>query len=639
MATKQAFDFSRLRTEVRSQWHEALGPTICVGLPLGAGVAVGRSDWGAFAALGGLAGFYGLNAAYAARLRLVLVVGVVLTIVAPVSGLAGSHAWSAALVVCGVAAMSTFVCRALAVPPPRELLIILAALVSTGVPRDLPGAIGLTAQVGAGALMALVIIAVWALPGRRRAARAPLRAAWTALQVLVDAAASLEVVRRRREAVAAVRTARLAMVTREEGVERSLAAAEVLLPAALSASIDAVVPLAPRWSEAIADLSVGENPGVERCSPTAAAERTLAAGVKAAWGVLNGASALAEPSPHGRRSTVARLRVASARESVVIPVAARVAVAVALGVAIGRALGLEHSYWVALTAAAALQADSFTGLARRSMNRLVGTCVGVVAAAGFFALHPPPAVVAVVAILALWLAEIVIADNYVLGVTFISILALSIYELAAHATSIGAAADARLLDTAIGVGLVVVVRLGLWPRATAARAPQRAAAVLRATAATLAARWLRDASDAEPESRRLEEELLPFLAVTQELRGEPGALGARKEQVAEGIEQLAILALAVPDGREPPSAPDAAALTARLRQLADTLTGKEAGDVDQEPVRLRAYPRMTAAVALLQAALLHVPSRPIPERPSTAPSSLQQPPGERSYQPTAQSGS
>jgi hypothetical protein len=618
MATTKLTDLrSAVRTTVRFRWPGALGPTICVGLPLGVGVAVGHSDWGAFAALGGLAGFYGLNAGYAARLRLVLVVGVVLTIVVPVSGLAGSHAWSAALVVCGVAAISTFVCRALAVAPPRELLIILAALVSTGVPRNLPGTVGLAAQVGAGALLALAIIAVWALAGRGQAERAPSRAAWTALQALVDAAATPGVVRCRREAVAAVRAARLTVVAGAGGVERSVAAAEVLLPAALSASIVAVVPLPPRLSEAIADLGRGENPGVERCSPTAAAERTLAAGATAAWSVLDGASAIVEPSPRGP-GLGARLRLAGAGESVVVPVAARVAVAVGLGVAIGRVLGLEHSYWVALTAAAALQADSFTGLARRSSKRLVGTCAGVVASAAIFALHPVPAVVVVVAIVALWLAEIAIADNYAVAVTFMSILALSVYELAAHGTATGTALDARLLDTAIGVGLVVVVRLVLWPRATASRAPQRAAAVLRAAAATFTAGWSRGPSDAEPERWRLEEQLLPFLAITQELRGEPGALGARQAQAAEGVEQLAMLALAVPPGREPPPAPDAAALTTRLQQLADTLTSEAPANVEQEPVRVRTYPRTSAALALLQAALIGTPGRPIRKGPSTA---------------------
>ena len=241
------------------------------------------------------------------------------------------------------------------------------------------------------------------------------------------------------------------------------------------------------------------------------------------------------------------------------------------------------------------------------------SCGGHHADAGIFALHPLPAVVVAVAIVALWLAEIVIADNYAVAVTFMSILALSVYELAAHGNATGTALDARLLDTGIGVGLVVVVRLVLWPRATAARAPQRAAAVLRAAAATFEARWSRDGSDAEAERWQLEEQLLTFLAIIQELRGEPGALGARQAQAAEGIEQLAMLALAVPPGREPPPAPDTAALTDRLQQLADTLTSEEPADIDQAPVRVRAYPRTTAALALLQTALLGIPSRPIPE--------------------------
>jgi uncharacterized membrane protein YccC len=604
-------DLTRLRAAIRSRWGGALGAAVCVGLPLGVGVAVGHSDWGAFASLGGFAGFYGRTAAYRARLRLVLVVGVVLTTVVPLAGLAGSHTWSAVVVLGGVAAASSFVCRALAVPPPREYLIILAALASSGVPRDLASTVGALAQVGAGALLALAVTAVWALPGRGQAEQAPLRAAWAALRVLIAATASPEVVRCRREAVAAVRAARIAVVARTEHVERSLAAAEVLLPAAVSASLDAATPLAPRWDQAIADLSRGDNPRVERLAPNAAAEATLAAGIRAAWSVLTGTSTIAEPSPRGARATLTRLRLASSRESVVLPIAGRVAIAVGLGVATGRALGLQHSYWVALTAAAALQADSFTGLARRSLNRVFGTCVGVVAAAGFFALHPSLAVVTGVATVAQWLAEIAIADYYALGVTFVSIVALSIYQLATGATSTGSALDARLLDTAIGVGLVVILRLGLWPRATAARAPQRAAAVLQAIAATFEARWQRG-SDAVPERRRLEEQLLPYVAITQELRGEPGPLGARMEQVSEAIEQLAMLALGLPHDRARPPARETAALTARLRQLADALARGEPADVDQVPVRIRGYPRTTAAVALLHAAMLSCELRPTP---------------------------
>jgi uncharacterized membrane protein YccC len=64
-------------------------------------------------------------------------------------------------------------------------------------------------------------------------------------------------------------------------------------------------------------------------------------------------------------------------------------VTVTLAAAVGRVLGLDHGYWVALTATAALQGTSFDAVARRAAERLLGTIAGVTIAAGVLAAHPP----------------------------------------------------------------------------------------------------------------------------------------------------------------------------------------------------------------------------------------------------------
>jgi uncharacterized membrane protein YccC len=175
-----------------------------------------------------------------------------------------------------------------------------------------------------------------------------------------------------------------------------------------------------------------------------------------------------------------RLREGLSPQSVIMPAAVRIGVAVAVAAGLGRLLGLDHSYWVGLTAAAALQATNLSFVVRRSVHRLAGTLAGVVLAWALFALHPPVATVALVAIVAQFLAETFIPVIYAVATTFVTVLALSIFDLASPGAGIGSAIGARLLDTLIGVALVVVLRLVLWPRATRTRLPLVQAQTLRA---------------------------------------------------------------------------------------------------------------------------------------------------------------
>ncbi len=100
------------------------------------------------AAFGGLAVVYFPDSAYRYRARVVAAVGVGLA-AAVFVGAFGSQGWVAAALIAGaVAAIASFACQAFALPPPRELIPIMAALASTAVPADARDALfraGLTA--------------------------------------------------------------------------------------------------------------------------------------------------------------------------------------------------------------------------------------------------------------------------------------------------------------------------------------------------------------------------------------------------------------------------------------------------------------------------------------------------------------
>jgi hypothetical protein len=145
------------------------------------------------------------------------------------------------------------------VPPPREYLIILAALAATGIPVGLTGALREGALVAGGAVLAGLVTLAPALPRRRAIPQTrALSRAWTAVAGVLGTAGTPGAAGLRGRAVADVSQAR--EVLREAGATaddrplRSLAAAEIVLASALSVSIEAREPLDPAWAAAVRRL-------------------------------------------------------------------------------------------------------------------------------------------------------------------------------------------------------------------------------------------------------------------------------------------------------------------------------------------------------------------------------------------------
>jgi uncharacterized membrane protein YccC len=606
---------------LRSRWQIGLRAALCVGVPLLAGVAAGRTSWGALASMGGFAGFYGPATPYRHRLRLTATIGVALAVVFPLGSLCSSRAWLAVLFAAIVSAAANFACTALRVPPPREYLIILAALAGTAIPAGQAAVARECALVAAGAALGVLVTMAPALAGRPdRLSAAAVASAWTAVGDVLTAAGTPAAEHARSVAVAttghAHETVRQDRLRARDPRLRSLVAADIVLASALSVSIDARPHATrPAWRTAVAPAA------------TAAAYRVLAS--------TAGDDAI-EP---GVRQ---RLRESLSPTNVIVPAALRIGVAVAVGVGLGRSLGLGHSYWVGLTAASALQASNVSVVVRRSAHRLAGTVVGVVLAWALFALHPDAASVAVVAITAQFLAEAFIPVSYAVATAFITVVALSVFDLASPTAGLSAAIGARLIDTLIGVVLVVFLRLVLWPRATRSRLPLVQAQTLRAAAAVFSRRWLAPPGDAHrpapiPSGRPVDPAGSVPVMTTSPLHVAPGMLQARRrlrdsltrlravsddaladeitrrssrDQVTLATEELAMLALGVPFERSAPAPSAARALVDRLGLLADAVesggrTGPPSAAVaaaDPGPA-LPGYPRTVAAVELLESAL------------------------------------
>ena len=587
----------------------ALRATLAVALPLSAGVAAGRPELGAAASFGALAVLYVPQAPYRYRARVVRRVGLGLVAAVLLGSLAAGHGVVTALVAGLVAGTASFACQAAELPPPRELMLVMAVLAATDMPSDPAEAATRAGLAAAGALVAWLLTMAPALAGRWRAPeQAAVVAAMGAVAGLLDAVGSAGAGAARHAAVTGVQRARAAVSQAALPPGHPLAglvvAAEALLEAALHVEVEATAPLDPGWAAAVRalvpavhGLPVGNVVLPETAGTAGAGLLTRALTDARTASVPPAAARTLPPWPTLHRQLAAGLR----RHSVVLPSAARIGIAVAVGVGLGQALGLGHAYWVGLTAAAVLQGSNLAVTRGRVLHRLAGTVAGVVLTFAVLGWNPPLWVVVLAVAAAQFAVELVIPVHYGLAVTAITVLALGLFHLGSPTEDVSSALGARLIDTAIGAALALVLRRVLWPRATVARLPQRQARVVAAARAVFASAWSPELRPRLPERRRmLQTELAALRVVHADALADAGGADAGWP-VSAAAEELAFLALSLPPHRPEPPPAAADAFLAHLDGLDAALSGST-----RPPTGIPAlpdHPRTAAAATALTAAV------------------------------------
>ncbi|MDT0349250.1 FUSC family protein [Pseudonocardia charpentierae] len=587
----------------------ALRATLAVALPLSAGVAAGRPELGAAASFGALAVLYVPQAPYRFRARVVRRVGLGLAAAVLLGSLAAGHGVVTVLVAGLVAGTASFVCQAAELPPPRELMLVMAVLAATDMPSDPAGAATRAGLAAAGALVAWLLTMAPALAGRWRAPeQAAVIAAIGAVAGLLDAVGSAGAGAARHAAVTGVQRARAAVSQAALPPGHPLAGlvviAEALLEAALHVEVEATAPLDPGWAAAVRALTpavhglpVGNVVLPETVGTAGAGLLTRALTDARTASVPPAAARTLPPWPTLHRQLAAGLR----RHSVVLPSAARIGIAVAVGVGLGQALGLGHAYWVGLTAAAVLQGSNLAVTRGRVLHRLAGTVAGVVLTFAVLGWNPPLWVVVLAVAAAQFAVELVIPVHYGLAVTAITVLALGLFHLGSPTEDVSSALGARLIDTAIGAALALVLRRVLWPRATVARLPQRQARVVAAVRAVFASAWSPELRPRLPERRRmLQTELAALRVVHADALADAGGADAAWP-VSSAAEELAFLALSLPAHRPEPPPAAADAFLAHLDGLDAALSGST-----RPPTGIPAlpdHPRTAAAATALTAAV------------------------------------
>jgi hypothetical protein len=149
----------------------------------------------------------------------------------------------------------------------------------------------------------------------------------------------------------------------------------------------------------------------------------------------------------------------------------------------------------------------------------------------------------------------------------------------------------------------VAARLILWPHSTAARLPQAQSRTLRTLAAVLRERWLAvpDPTREVRLRRRLQSDVLDLRAIQTDAIGD--SLRAPTDDdlrwsVTATVDDLAVLTLAIPPDRPPPSPAAAEPVLAAFERLSDAVATGGPAHLAYLPV-LDGHPRLTVGLTTL----------------------------------------
>ncbi|GAB7066634.1 FUSC family protein [Mycolicibacterium hodleri] len=554
---------------------------------------MGNVGAGLIATLGAFTARFGGDRPYLNRGVQLAVVSVALAASVTVGSWSAQVAWLGVAVVSVVSVAAVWLCNALAVGPPGAYVFALACAAGIGVSAAKLAPWQLGALVLGGGAVAWLVQMAGALRERRRPERVAVATAGAAVAAYVEAVGSAGETAARHRAAAALHAAWNALVSFQPATGaddrlRQLRAANhalhVLFADAMTASAVAEGP-APETADTarrIGDLSA---------DPATVSTRAE------------------DRVPLARPRAAALLRRALRPGSHVRHVMVRVAVAAPLAGAAAMLLDVGHAYWAIAAAVLVLhQGADHSRTLRRGADRLVGTWLGLILAAGILWLHPQGWWLAVILAALQLTIEMLVVRHYGLASVFITAAALTI-ATGSHRVDVGELLLARGSDTLIGCAVGVAVFLVLSRFQETGRLVDSVADVVDAVAttvphlaadtATLAARRsrrdlqlatidLRDAVDAAAAgSARLRatgERLRPAAAATERLAYRAIAACWEMDVRASGpllgpddadafARQLRGLAAALRTRSTPPSVTDApdfasadvTALTAALR--------------------------------------------------------------------------
>ncbi|MEN1959241.1 FUSC family protein [Luteimonas sp. MJ246] len=563
------------------RWRFALRAAFCMGVPILAGWLSGDVAAGMLAATGGFTALYGNDRPYLNRARELALIALAFAAAVGIGMAAAPLGWVVVVPVVAVMAMvATWMGNAFQIGPPGAYMFLLACAAASGLRAPAGGPLSAALLVLGSGAFAWCVHMLGALSDPRGPEKSAVLRAGDAVAAFVAAVGTPGQDRARH---AAARTLHATWNTLVAYQPARTAPGRLTALRAINRRMHLL------FADAMAAAARSEPP------PAAITEevRGLQAHVRAASstdalppGVVPGVVPLGHPG------ATSILREALAPGSMSRLVVLRVGLAALVSGWIGAQFGLERSYWAVAAAVLMLhQGFDWSRTLVRSVERLLGTWVGLLLGGAIILLYPQGLWLVATVMALQFMVEMLVVRNYALAVVFITGAALLLASGGQLIESPGSFVLARGVDTAIGCTVALLV-FRLLPARPAAVLPAQLARTVRGVDAVVAqlARGtvvtpvgraarrdlqrksfaLQDAYEAAiaaaPEQRREAERQWPTVAAAQQLAYRTLSACWTLEQLDSGAAATRARELFGDDG--------AAQVRAALRMLADTAAAR-----------------------------------------------------------------
>lgn len=483
-----------IKLSTQLPWRKAIGAAVATGIVMTMGLIAGHLVWGVWAFLGAFTSIYVTPVPYPQRARRLFGVAIGLTMAFAAGSLTSGLWWLLAIALGLVGALSTFLAGVFELPPPGGFMFVLIACIAAALPVDpAQTPLRVTFVLLGGAIAWVVGMVGWPIHPQRPETLA-LKKAFQSIAVYLSSITTPKSVSAQHAAALALKGAEDSVLQGDHHSQHRSQSyrllqlshqAQELFRASVALSSELQNPVDAKWShlvEAFGDRvqdSARPLPPLEPLEETGPLWSRFHRTLERTHDVLEEHPHSVEDTPAiAMPSAMSKIRQGLSRDSIILPAVGRIGVALIFATIVSRAIGNAHPYWVPLTTAAVLQGTSAAIMAQRSVQRAVGTTLGLLLVGLILLLHPTPVVTLGLMMLLQFLMLLLIVRNYGISVVFITALALTIIAAEIHPTVLPLL-TARFVDTLIGVSIGVLAVILLWGRAASMRVPAALAATLR----------------------------------------------------------------------------------------------------------------------------------------------------------------
>ncbi len=538
-------------------WLTAARAALAMVVPFAVGLALGQTVYGLLASLGTIpATMADVGGPY--RLRILRIAAALLAAVLGflIGAAVRGEGWQTALVVTIVGGFAAAISAVGAIASSAALQLVVYAIVGSG--RVFPGPIWLApAVLAAGGGWALALTALEGLKRGDAPEREAVSRTYRAIAQQLAAVGSPGAQSARQELTAALDAAYDALFAARLHAAGSSPAARPLFVALIEATPlieaanallytdHAVPPAAVAAVERLADSVADARPPPPppRLGGDAYLDG-LDAGLRAATRAFGAdadpGQALADLSlpPLGQRLRAIWARVAFGTTTRLTVV--RLMLCLGVAEVLTEVASINRSYWVALTVCVVIKPD-FGSVFARAVQRALGTALGVLIGSAVLALVPTGAPLLPFMALFAGLLPIARVRNY--GLFSAALTPLILILIDSLARDAHALVLARLADTALGCGIVLLLGYALWPETWRSRLPDRLAATIDEVAGYLV-RAFEPGAQASRLRRQTYRRLADLRTALQQSMAEPPPAGVR----AAALWPVAITLERVTDG-------------------------------------------------------------------------------------------